>query len=127
MARELLLDIDSYNKPKELKGSKADSQLLHNALMRRSDDTFIDGLAYHIQRFRFKELRESISTIQSTLHDYCRIYMPTINIANIEVRSRTLTSVLLVITVIDDSTHTTSNIVFDVHDDKDKLLVNLIK
>lgn len=124
--KEYLLDVDSFNQPKVLSGKDADIQLVYNALMRREDDSFLDNLSYMIQRFRFKELNESISEIQNTLLEYCRTKIPTVNINDITIKKRTDTSFYLIIEILNDDDNETSNMIFDVKQEKDKLLVDIL-
>lgn len=124
--KEYLLDVDSFNQPKVLSGKDANIQLVYNALMRREDDSFLDNLSYMIQRFRFKELNESISEIQNTLLEYCRTKIPTVNINDITIKKRTDTSFYLIIEILNDDDNETSNMIFDVKQEKDKLLVDIL-
>lgn len=124
--KEYLLDVDSFNQPKVLSGKDADIQLVYNALIRREDDSFLDNLSYMIQRFRFKELNESISEIQNTLLEYCRTKIPTVNINDITIKKRTDTSFYLIIEILNDDDNETSNMIFDVKQEKDKLLVDIL-
>lgn len=124
--KELLFDIDSFNSPKVLEGTKADAQLIYYGLMGRDSSRVTEGVVYAIRRYRFDELRSAKSQIEATLRDYCTKHIPGIFIDELTIQPRTDTSLLLVISVAEDYTSPTYNIVFNVQDKQTKLLVDIL-
>lgn len=123
---ELTLDIDNFNKPRTLSGSKANAAQIEESLLGKRDSHVTDGVMFMISRYRFKEFTQAMADIKRDLESYCSKYLPNIYIQSIDVKTKTNTSLYVYIYLTDIVESETSVIVFSVEQQKNELLVNLI-
>lgn len=125
--KELLLDVDNFNTPKVLNHVDGEAEQLLNMLVGRKDVRVTPGVAFEVRRYRFKELKESISSIENDFREHCNKYLPGIYIDSLHVRARTEESLLMVMTIIEKETNAARNIIFNIEDKKTSLLIKLIQ
>lgn len=125
--KELLFNIDNFNKQKTVDGAKGQGLLLHHSLMGRRDGTHIsDQLAFEISRFRFDDMATSANQIATQLKDHCNKYLKGIYIDDISIKLKTQRSFNLFINIADSKTSNTGVIIFSVEKKDTEVLVNLL-
>lgn len=128
-----ILSINEFKKPKVLEGAQSDIQLIYYIMVGRSDSSIIPDLKYNINKYRFENIENSKSEIESSLRDHITkvapsIYLDSIDITQINSSNTRINKTLhFTINVINQTNNQRSSIFFKItKKDQTHLLVEII-
>jgi hypothetical protein len=134
MAKIPILSINEFKKPKVLEGVESDIQLIYYIMVGRSNSSVAPDLKYNIDKYRFENIENSKSQIESTLRDHITKVAPAIYLDSIDIvqisgsDTRTNKTLHFTINVINQTNNQRSSIFFKISKkDQTHLLVELIK
>jgi predicted RNA-binding protein YlqC (UPF0109 family) len=85
MSKVPVFSINEFKKPKVLENVDADIQLIYYIIVGRADSSVIPDLKYDINRYRFENLIDSKSEIESSLRNHITRIAPEIYLDSIDI------------------------------------------
>lgn len=126
MSIELLFDVNDFNEPAYASGSDADALLLHNVLLGRDDSHITRGVGFNIQKYRFKEITNSVGEITTELNNHCAKYVPHIYIDSLQAQTTTGENIILLINIKNLTSGESKNVYFNITSTSTKMLVDIM-
>lgn len=127
MSLEPVFDVDEFNNPKLFEGAEADVNLLYHIITGRSDVHVTPDVCFNIQKYRFKDLEQSASDIETRLRNHIDTVAPEIYLNSIDIKTVDDKKIYLTMNVYNDTTGKRNSILFKItNKDNTKLLVDLV-